>query len=397
MVYVLLDGDGAIFRDDLIAKGEEGGTEAAHLLQAEIVKYLQDRYPESNVNDWSIIVQVWLNMEGCSRKLHQAGVTTDNHTQLQSFLKQFCRAQPLFSVVDVGYGKEEADHKWREMLRVMSKVTQCKHLIYGPCHDSGSVPVIRQFAGDQAMRLRMTLLEAIPAHPKFTELGFQHLQIPSVFRNESLPEVRPNVLAQRPTNASNGFVLPGRPASNSNGMNLPFAGGLQRTTESPAPSGSSPPTSWAKTTGMNASAKEFNLVTNKKASSGPKYYLVNAQDERLDIDLPRQSPLAEKSFNEKITAQGHNFCNDYHLGGYCPNEEYCQYEHGERLKGPELLVLRHKARSLLCREGTYCSNPDCYSGHVCKWGKKCTYDQCRFYETHYVDIVSEPQSPGQLV
>jgi hypothetical protein len=82
-----------------------------------------------------------------------------------------------------------------------------------------------------------------------------------------------------------------------------------------------------------------------KKPARPKFYLINANGERLDEELPRWDPSAEKRFANRVRDRG-NCCNYYHLQGSCPSEEYCEYYHGDRLGPAEHLVLRHKARCL---------------------------------------------------
>lgn len=53
-------------------------------------------------------------------------------------------AQPLFNIIDVGNGKERADHKLREMLRLYVPIAQCKHIFFAPCHDNGYLTVFEQ-------------------------------------------------------------------------------------------------------------------------------------------------------------------------------------------------------------------------------------------------------------
>lgn len=55
--------------------------------------------------------------------------------------------------------------------------------------------------------------------------------------------------------------------------------------------------------------------------------------------------------------------------------EYCDYQHGERVGGGELLVVKHKARNILCPL-QYCRDFECYFGHHCKYGKQCTIREC---------------------
>ncbi|KAL0764043.1 hypothetical protein CaCOL14_013370 [Colletotrichum acutatum] len=71
------------------------------------------------------------------------GSATESHDHERTFIEfgrgfgRVWRAQPLFSFIDVGTGKESADHKIREMLCIMVRIGQCKLVFSGPCHDNG--------------------------------------------------------------------------------------------------------------------------------------------------------------------------------------------------------------------------------------------------------------------
>lgn len=60
---------------------------------------------------------------------------------LAEFGRGFGAARPLFNFIDVGRGKERADHKIRESLRLYMPLAQCRHVFFGPCHDNGYLNV----------------------------------------------------------------------------------------------------------------------------------------------------------------------------------------------------------------------------------------------------------------
>ena len=47
-----------------------------------------------------------------------------------------------------------------------------------------------------------------------------------------------------------------------------------------------------------------------------------------------------------------------HLGGYCENGNFCNFQHEPKLTTAELNALRYKTRSLACKN-RYCENIDC--------------------------------------
>ncbi|KAF2212345.1 hypothetical protein CERZMDRAFT_22211, partial [Cercospora zeae-maydis SCOH1-5] len=188
---VLIDGDGAIFSDDLYGMGKDGGAEAAHQLHKEVQRHLKAIYPDSNgtaeMSDClqaTSVVQVVLNMSGLAAKLQSCGIIMSSN-ELLAFGRSFGLAQPLFSFVDVGGGKERADHKLREHLRLYLRIAQCKHVFFAPCHDNGYLPVLESYRKEHSSR--MTLIETRPAEPGYVELGLSRIQMPNLFRPDNLP------------------------------------------------------------------------------------------------------------------------------------------------------------------------------------------------------------------
>lgn len=102
----LIDGDGCVFQDALLKKAGDGGAEAAHLLYTAIRNTLGDR--GSNIS--TIMVNIYCDLDSLSRKLAAVGVI-NTPADLQAFTRAFSMSKPLFNFVDVGKGKERADHK----------------------------------------------------------------------------------------------------------------------------------------------------------------------------------------------------------------------------------------------------------------------------------------------
>lgn len=124
-------------------------------------------------------------MDGLAKTLHARGILS-NWTELQKFASGFGRANSLFSFIDVGYGKDKADHKCREMLKVMLHVSSCRHVLFGPCADNGYLTLLEEYKHDIAIKKKLTLLETTRAEPGFVTLGFNRVSFPTVFRSEPL-------------------------------------------------------------------------------------------------------------------------------------------------------------------------------------------------------------------
>ncbi|KAL2753291.1 hypothetical protein ACRALDRAFT_1083047 [Sodiomyces alcalophilus JCM 7366] len=403
-------GDGAVFNDNLIAKGAEGGAEAAYLLQSEIKSYIKNAYPQTNTGDWNIIVQVILNLDGLAKKLHSCGIApkTPENPTLAAFARAFGRSQPLFSFVDVGSGKESADHKIREMLRLMVRVAQCKHIFFGPCSDNGYLPVLEPYKRDVTVFHRLTLLETLPAQPGFRDLGLETASFPSVFRSEPLP-TKPltNTLPPAPSSLVNGSPRKAALAPASAPASAPAPAPTPKPSQVRAPSetsvlssslsddqpvvptpasSSAAATSWSTITRTipSANPKAIDISVTKKAPR--KYYLINADSQRVDEPLPRIDPAAERKFKDMMAKNGTNFCNNHYLLGGCESA-HCTYYHGEKLALPVLNVLKQKVRGIPCELKTQCEDPTCIYAHHCRWARNCPQSSCRFAYSHDMDLV----------
>lgn len=387
------------FQDYLFAQGKDGGADAASQLQQEIKKQLKDLYPDASVSDWHIVVNIVLNMQGLGSKLQACGII-DSASGLQEFARAFGLAQPLFNFIDVGSGKERADHKIRETLRLYLPIPQCKHIFFGPCHDNGYLPVLEPYKREISVSPRLSLVETRPAERGFHELGFRMISFPRIFRDSDLPAGRRMQSMSTPAMAQSPVTVRA-PSNHTMVTAAPFVPQTATTphqaskSASPAPSSDSTTSgSWAtvgKTVGPGN--KTINITPTKAA---PKRFVVtNVDDERLDQPLPRCDQAAQTRFTARLKDHG-KCCNDYHLLGRCEAGEYCDYNHGERLSPGETLVLKHKARSRCCPLKYTCRNPDCTFGHHCKFGKGCTFDECWFADTHYMNFVSLVQLTDHL-
>ena len=108
-VLALVDGDGAIFQDALLqAAGGDGGSEAASRLYHAIRNHVASLH--SNSGSWPVMVQIYLSLDKLAMKLAQVGLLR-SPSELRAFAQRFSVNQPLFSIIDVGQGKERADHK----------------------------------------------------------------------------------------------------------------------------------------------------------------------------------------------------------------------------------------------------------------------------------------------
>lgn len=409
---MIIDGDGAKFRDDFFRDGDNGGGFAAQELKKQIRLHLQEKYPDTSIDNWNIIVHFYANMDGLAKVLASRRILSTG-ADLQKFASGFGRANSLFSFVDVGYGKDKADHKCREMLKVMLHVSSCRHVFFGPCRDNGYLTLLEECKHDPATKGKLTLFAAEPAEPGFVDLDFEIVSFPSVFRADPLSHFSKY---SQPRGLEIGIQpfppcltpLPTLPACGSADNFSDFTGGSSLAPTAPSPtssvgngSASALPT-WA--TISKLSGGPVIDIYSKKTNPAPrlKYVLFNAANQRVDERLPSADANVIRSMENKARLQGRNFCNFYHLSGHCDKGDACEYKHDcqPRLTASEQLALRHKGRQIKCSDGQWCDSPYCLSGHHCKnvyYGNVCTWGaKCFFRDTHDgVDVVSQ-RPPSSL-
>lgn len=97
-----------MFHTHLLQGVINGGHEAGHLLNSEIRQLLHQRCEGSG--SWSIMVQIYANFDGLAKKLHSLNIIR-SPGEFHAFAKAFNLSQGLFNLIDVGSGKERADHK----------------------------------------------------------------------------------------------------------------------------------------------------------------------------------------------------------------------------------------------------------------------------------------------
>ncbi|KAF2688800.1 hypothetical protein K458DRAFT_414498 [Lentithecium fluviatile CBS 122367] len=400
-VLALIDGDGVIFQDALLsAAANDGGSEAASRLQHAIRAHIASLY--SNSGNWPILVHIYLSLDKLAQKLASVGMLS-HPQQLRTFAQGFSVNQPLFSIIDVGHGKERADHKIKEMLRTFSDNPTCKHIIFGGCHDAGYLLNLDQYKHHANKAARITLLESTPAYRGFTDLpNFQRTRFDSVFKNAPLPDFYPQQqYTQAPVQTP---VQPTAPAT-FQPLKRALTNGSPAPTPPPVsatPAASSPSTtvsslayptpeseaSWA-TVGKAGVSPNENISIAPKTNPKKKWAYYNKEGQRLDEALPLRDQAAAQAIDQRMKKAGRNLCNHWHLNkGKCHNKESCKFQHEPKLTPAGTIALRYKTRSLACKD-RYCENIDCYLGHQCTFERdqgSCPYpDTCNLAHTHGMD------------
>ena len=108
-MLVLIDGDGMIFEDALVQRGEAGGKEAAGQLWTAVREHVRRNSPDLS-SEYKIVARLYANLKGLGETCRKAGIVDDSSI-LEDFARGFTGSKQLFDFVDVGAGKDRADEK----------------------------------------------------------------------------------------------------------------------------------------------------------------------------------------------------------------------------------------------------------------------------------------------
>ena len=200
--------------------------------------------------------------------------------------------------------------------------SQCKHIIFGACHDTGYAPFLGKFAADASIRDRVTLLQGLEVHPRITALGFKGLlKLDTVFA------------PHRSTTTNNS----------------------RSETRSPSSISASLPTSTARV----SAGPSNGLVNPHPLSERLRPVILNDEGKRVDktLNIDIASPFIKVLRHIKL-------CAWYYLRGRC---EGCDKNHViPPLNAKEFDCLWYVARQGLCyknRKGKVCTDELCCYGH----------------------------------
>lgn len=107
---VLVDGDGAIFRNEFYDNPAHGAQKASVALQQEVRSHLKKT--QLDADDVPILVRIFANLHGLAGKMRSLDII-ESDKDMRIFAEYFNKSRAEFDMVDVGSGKENADAKMR--------------------------------------------------------------------------------------------------------------------------------------------------------------------------------------------------------------------------------------------------------------------------------------------
>ncbi|KAF8336584.1 uncharacterized protein EI90DRAFT_194794 [Cantharellus anzutake] len=134
LVLCLLDGDRYIPSEDYLSQGSEGGRKFAARLSQNIFAHIGRK----NVQ---LVTMSYYNHRGLMDALNSSRACYPR--EFNDFVNGFNQSTPLFTMTDVGHGKEAADAKIRDMLILFARLPQTRRVYFGGGHDGGYATVLR--------------------------------------------------------------------------------------------------------------------------------------------------------------------------------------------------------------------------------------------------------------
>lgn len=198
-VLVLVDGDAYVFQESLL-RGVDGGRHAAQLLTEAVKASLRAK----GLEHCQVMVRVYANVAGLSKKLCKAGLLGAEKRSLAPFIASFNRCYGLVEFVDAGEQKDNAVFKLRALMSLYGENLHCKHIYFAACHDVGYLSDLIPHISNHR---RFTLVDSsgVKFHDEFTKLGLGVEELPGVFRGTGLDHY------QAPS--SSGSLLLSRPST----------------------------------------------------------------------------------------------------------------------------------------------------------------------------------------
>ncbi|KAF1815004.1 hypothetical protein P152DRAFT_471654 [Eremomyces bilateralis CBS 781.70] len=382
-VLVLVDGDGYLFKHELLKLGHDGGVTAARRLSTAIGKQVVRL--DKDLEDCRIMVRIYANLQGLSRACSRSGLCGNEARALSPFVTGFTRSQDLFDFIDAGEKKEGADYKLREMFRLFAENGQCKHIFWAGCHDTGYLSLLTPYKNRSD---KVTLIGSTLELPDFMSLGLPLIELDTVFERSTLEAsngststlgldghrgssfaapTKSNARSSSTQVCQHFLTTPGcKFGTKCRYVHLLRDGSAARPQDEPYARPKSQMKSQSEPFPPAASHKSSVYLSKEDTAglTGPplgRPIPLNKSGERLDTIVPKPSKEDEAAYWRR--AKAHKVCNKHVLANSCP-DPHCLYDHGH--VDPGIVdVIRSLNRRYPCPRQGRCRRADCFLGHIC--------------------------------
>ncbi|KAF8323732.1 hypothetical protein DL93DRAFT_7123 [Clavulina sp. PMI_390] len=177
VAVTLIDGDGYLFSFDFIKQGKYGGQMAAVALSKAFTDVTDKRMRLHAI--------IYLNRNGLSELLYSNNIIQQK-SDFDEFIVGFNQASPLLSIIDVGPGKEAADAKVREMLKLFAGFVQVQEIYFGGLHDGGYRSALASLQTEGLLKKVKILKGSSQVAYEISTMDVPFVTFEGVFSNEKL-------------------------------------------------------------------------------------------------------------------------------------------------------------------------------------------------------------------
>ena len=256
------------------------------------------------------------------------------------------------------------------MFHLFADNVQCKHLIFGCCHNSAYAAALERYASSPITVSSITLLKSYEDKIYAESLPFESVEFRSVFR-------------------STPFKPSDRLGEDIDYMqDFPKQSGSGEFTRDSAIEIIEEDRALAKWQAASNAAIPLRIRHPRPKNTDSTWgstqtVLLNINDERVDPPLADEDYDTSEDMKDRMEVM--RFCHFYHLQNSCI-ARVCKYRHGTQLNPKEIVVLRNYVRWLPCGAGSRCRRRDCIFGHSCHDQPGCSNGaRCLLYKFHHVD------------
>jgi hypothetical protein len=368
-----------IFRNDLLAKGENGGQEAAHIIFDAVTAFIAEHL--HHLDSPKVVMKIFANIKRLSEHLAKLKII-EKPAVFEEFVRGMNSSQRLFDFVDAGSRPESTKEKVADQFRISLYDCHCHQVILGCSNSSYYATLLGDTIKDHRITSHITLLESIPYEKELLAMKdtLKTTTFEQVFRNTRLAAAP--AIPKGPLQAVTA-TLPALSRVDSNGT----AGSASNSstpaitwatlTAQPTQPASKAPSTTRTSTPASVKSPEAVMATIKPGTT--KSIERNRHGQRID-KVDSSIPNHEIQRIKKL-----KLCNIFYLQGptYCTTIN-CSHSHTYPLSKGERNVLREVARMTPCYYKMDCSDPECIYGHRCPQNKPdengCWYgEDCRFY------------------
>ncbi|KAF8239047.1 hypothetical protein L208DRAFT_1429576 [Tricholoma matsutake] len=386
-IITLIDGDGAIFTNELISRGQAGGHTAAQMLSDTILQFLTSNYGGHQYQLW---VYLFFNKRGLMDTFGRVGSWLTK-TKFEDFCMGFNEAAERFLMVDVGSRKEAADAKIKAHLEAEIFLPQTYKIIFGGCHDNGYVTNLRSQI-TAGFKQKLILL------PTYTEIaaGIAELELPVLTIRDLFLKEKLGIAPSDP------IVPPGLGSLATSSRVRP----TQTTVAVPGPDDNEKPDTRSGLVTESDIPQQYPSSYSSAAYTGQKRYPIRDRDSISSTGTDNSDEVinyhpttfnGSRRINSNLALTKHNPppCTLFYLAN-CKVGANCRYGHDYILKPEHFDELRDNAKKVPCvavNKGEPCGWGDkCCWGHHCPLASKCFYlklGRCRFVGA---DMHKEPKN-----